>query len=53
MSCDIGVHEGIIDMGEVICPFCDDQINEIVKRDDFCCFERELIKDNGKLVYKN
>ena len=40
-------------MGEVICPFCDEQISEIAKKDDFCCFERELIKDKGELVSKN
>ena len=53
MNCDFGIHEGIRDMGEVICPFCDEQISEIAKREDFCCFEWELIKDNGELVCKN
>ena len=29
MSCNFGVHEGLIDLGEVVCPFCDEQISEI------------------------
>ena len=53
MNCNFGIHEGMRDMGEVICPFCDEQISEIAKTDDFCCFEQEFIKDKGKLVCKN
>ena len=53
MNCNFGIHEGMRDIGEVICSFCDEQISEIAKRDDFCYFERELIKDKGELVCKN
>ena len=42
MNCDFGIHEGIRDMGEIICPFCDDQINEIVKRIIFVVMNRVL-----------
>ena len=52
MNCNFSIHEGIRDTGEVISPFCDDQMDDDVKRDDFCCFEQALIKDNGKLVCK-
>ena len=44
--------KGVIDIGDVVCPFCDEQISEIARRDDFCCFEQELIKNNSKLVCK-
>ena len=53
MNCDFGIHEGIRDMGEVIGPFCDDQIDDIVKKDNTCFFEQEIINDKGKLVCKN
>ena len=53
MNCDFGIHEGIRDMGEVICPFCDNQIDDIVKKEDNCCYEQDLINDNGKIVCKN
>ena len=53
MDCDFDIHEGIRDMGEVACPFCDDQIDEIVKTDNTCCFEQKLINDNGETVCEN
>ena len=53
MSCNFGIHEGLIDLGEVVCPFCDEEISEIAKRNDFCCSKQELIKDNSKTVCKN
>ena len=53
MNCDFGIHEGIRDMGEIICPFCDDQINEIVKKDNICCYEQDFINDYGKIVCKH
>ena len=52
MSCNFGIHEGIIDLGEVICPFCNDQIDDVVKRNDFCCLKQNMIKDNGTTVCK-
>ena len=36
------VHEGIIDMGEVVCPFCDEQISEIAKKDVFLLLQTRI-----------
>ena len=53
MSCNFGIHEGIRDMGEVICPFRDDKLQEYSSVCEFCCYENNVINDNGKLVCKN
>ena len=36
-----------------VCPFCDDKLQEYSTVCEFCCYEHNVINDNGKLVCKN
>ena len=45
MSCK-ELHEELINMEEVICPFCDKQISKQSKKTDQCCDQPEIVKDN-------
>lgn len=48
MHCNLDIHTGLIDDGEVMCPFCDEQIRSIdTKNDDLCCGSKEIITDYG------
>ena len=45
MSCK-ELHEELVNMEEVICPFCDKQISKQSKKTDQCCDQPEIVKDN-------
>ena len=37
-------------MGEVICPFCYDELQEYSTVCELCCYKQNVINDNGKIV---
>ena len=45
MSCK-EIHEELVHMEEVICPFCNEQISKHTKKLDQCCFEPYLVNNN-------
>ena len=53
MDCDCNdLHNGLQEMGELMCPFCGFQFNYI-KKSEFCCNKSDIINDNNKIVCKN
>ena len=53
MICNIGIHEGIRDMGNVICPFCEKELQECKAIYELCWYNQNMINDNGKIVCRN
>ena len=45
MSCK-ELHKELVNMEEVVCPFCDKQISKQSKKTDQCCDQPEIVKDN-------
>ena len=55
LCCDLTLHNGLQEMGELICPFCKFQFN-FIKQSEYdllCCDEQDIINDNNKKVCKN
>ena len=53
MDCDCNdLHNGLQEMGELMCPFCGFQFNYI-KKSEFCCNKSDIINDNNKIVCQN
>ena len=50
MVCNIRIHDGIRDLGKVVCPFCEKELEECQALYELCCFNQNLINDNGKIV---
>ena len=50
MICNIGIHEGLRDMGKVICPFCEKELQECKVLYELCCDNQNMINDTGKIV---
>ena len=56
MNCDIELHEGLIESGDIVCPFCNNELGSDEKpRDysvkyDLCCNRQDIINDNGMFV---
>ena len=53
MYCNIRIHEGISDMGKVICPFCEEQLQGRTAIYESCCNKQDIINENGKMVCQN
>ena len=55
MCCDSEIHDALKEMDQSVCDFCDIKLvdNIIVKQEDLCCKNMDLIKDNGMNVCKN
>ena len=52
------LHNGLQEMGELICPFCKRALEDEKPRDRsvkyyFCCNKQDIINDNGQIVCKN
>ena len=55
LCCDLTLHNGLQEMGELICPFCKFQFN-FIKQSEYdllCCDEQDIINDNNEKVCKN
>ena len=54
MNCNKDIHEELINMEEVVCPFCDQQLMGVkAKSSDTCCDKPDVISDNGMKVCKH
>ena len=58
MNCDMELHEGLIELGYVICPFCkqalkDEKPQERLAKYDLCCDCQDIINDNGMIVCRS
>ena len=54
MNCNKDIHDELINMEEVVCPFCNQQLIEVkAKSSDTCCNEPDFVNDNKKIVCKN
>ena len=55
MNCDSTLHNGLQEIGEIICPCCEFQFNSIKKSKYylFCCDKQDIINDNGQIVCQN
>ena len=46
MSCNLEIHDGLKEMGHLVCNFCDLKLNDYIsKQKDSCCDNMELTKD--------
>ena len=54
MNCNTDIHNELIEMGELNCPFCDQELMKVdVKSTDTCCDKPDVISDNGMKVCKH
>ena len=58
MNCEIGLHEGLIKLREIVCPFCkqpleDEKPRESIENYYLCCDSQDIINDNGMIVCQN
>ena len=52
--CNVSIHNGLIDVGEICCPFCGTKLQDYEsKQDNSCCDNKEIIKDEGMNVCQN
>ena len=48
------LHDGLIDVGEICCPFCDMKLRDYEsQQDDPCCDNKEIFKDKGMIICQN
>ena len=51
MNCNKDIHDELKELGEISCPFCDQQIDFVRKpKDDKCCDNQYIINDDGMLA---
>ena len=58
MNCDIELHEGLIEFGDDVCPFCkqilkDGKPQKRLAKFDFCCIYQDIINDNLLIVCRS
>ena len=60
MNCDIELHEGLIELGDMVCPFCDLQLIDVEQKLQdctakyyLCCDCQEIIYNNGMIVCRS
>ena len=52
--CNASIHNELIDVGEIYCPFCDMKLRDYEsQQDDSCCDNKEIIKDKGMIICQN
>ena len=42
MNCNIVLHEKFLNIGEIICPFCDKQLTTLPNIVDKCCSKQDI-----------
>ena len=47
MSCDFVLHDEFLNIGEIICPFCDQQLTTLTNTVESCCSEQDMENING------
>ena len=57
MNCNIDLHESLIKLGDIFCPFCNQNLEDFDEKPqdrlakyDLCCDCQDIINDNGMLV---
>ena len=59
MNCNIDLHESLIESGDIVCPFCDQKLEDDEKPQDrlvkyeLCCEFQDIINDDGRFVCKS
>ena len=58
MNCDMELHEGLIEFGYAICPFCqkvlkDEKPQDRLAKYYLCCDRQDIINDNGMIVCRS
>ena len=60
MSCNIELHESLIESGDIVCPFCDFQLTYVKQKPqdrlakyDLCCDCQDIINNSGMVVCRS
>ena len=58
MNCDMELHEGLIELGDVVCPICkraleDEKLRDRSEKYYSCCDWQNIVKDKGRLVCRS
>ena len=60
MNCDMELHESLIELGVIVCPFCiqnlgdsDEKPRDRSAKYCFCCDCQDIINDNGMIVCRS
>ena len=47
MSCDFVLYDEFLNMGEIICPFCDQQLTTLQNTVYLCCIKKDMVNINS------
>ena len=52
MNCNNEFHDELKELGDIVCPFCDQKLEDSNKKpkDDECCDNQYIINDDGMLA---
>ena len=56
MNCNIELHESLIELGDIVCPFCNNKLDSNEKPQDYllkydsCIDRQDIINDNSMIV---
>ena len=60
MNCDMELHEGLIELGDVVCPFCKRTLEDLDEKPrdsslkyDLCCDCQDIINNDGMIVCRS
>ena len=60
MNCNMELHESLIESGDIVCPFCnqnledsDEKPQDRLAKYDLCCDCQDIINDNGMIVCRS
>ena len=60
MNCDMELHEGLIELGDIVCPFCkrtledsDEKPRDSSLKYDLCCDCQDIINNDGMIVCRS
>ena len=59
MNCNIDLHESLVESGDIVCPFCnqnldsDEKPQDRLAKYDLCCDYQEIINNNGMIVCRS
>ena len=60
MDCDMELHEGLIELGDIVCPFCNQNLEDSDEKSQdrlakyyLCCDCQDIINDNGMIVCRS
>ena len=60
MNCNMELHEGLIELGDIFCPFCNQNLEDLDEKPqdcsakyNLCCDCQDIINDNGMIVCRS